>query len=99
VKAGQAGQLSHALILNPYLVIKRLHERGHLGLTEDKYNALVERAIEIGATDLDDDDDYEEEEGKNEEAAPANIDRPRRAASKTRQGKGQKATAQKRKAA
>jgi hypothetical protein len=54
VKEGQAGQLSHALILNPYLVIKRLYESGTPGVTRDKYNALIERAIEIGAADLDD---------------------------------------------
>jgi hypothetical protein len=49
VKAGQAGQLSHVLILNPYLVIERLHKAKTPGLTPDKYNAFIERAIEIGA--------------------------------------------------
>ncbi|QEL25530.1 hypothetical protein FQV39_25260 [Bosea sp. F3-2] len=53
VKPGQAGPLSHALILNPYLVIKALHDAGNVGITQDKYNALVERAIDIGAGDLD----------------------------------------------
>jgi hypothetical protein len=52
-KEGQAGPLSHALIMNPYLVIKLLYESGQPGLSKEKYNALVERAIEIGATDLD----------------------------------------------
>lgn len=55
IKGGQAGHLSHALILNPYLVIKKLHNDKHPGLSQEKYDALVERAIEIGATDLDDD--------------------------------------------
>lgn len=52
VRPGQAGPLSHALILNPYHVIRRLHEAKYPGLTQDKYNALVERAIEIGADDI-----------------------------------------------
>ena len=62
IREGQAGPLSHALILNPYLVIKKMHEAGKAGLSKEKYSALVERAIEIGATDLDDnylDDDEE----------------------------------------
>ena len=50
VKGGQAGPLSHALIFNPYFVIRRLRESGHAGVSKDKFNALVERAIEIGAT-------------------------------------------------
>jgi hypothetical protein len=49
VKAGQAGPLSHALILNPYKVIERLHEAKTPGLSAEKYNAFIERAIEIGA--------------------------------------------------
>jgi hypothetical protein len=60
VKGGQAGQLSHALIMNPYLVIKKLHQEKHVGLSQEKYDALVERAVEISATDLD--DDYLKEE-------------------------------------
>ena len=60
VKEGQAGPLSHALILNPYLVIKKLKESGNTGVSNEKYNALVERAIEIGAKDLD--DNFEDEE-------------------------------------
>lgn len=55
VRPGQAGPLSHALILNPYLVIKKLYEDGNTGVSKEKYNALTERAIEIGA-DLDGDD-------------------------------------------
>jgi hypothetical protein len=35
------------LILNPYLVIKRLHEAGAAGNSQEKYNALVERAIDL----------------------------------------------------
>lgn len=52
LKEGPSGPMSYALILNPYLVIRRHKQQGHPGVREDKYNALVERAIEIGAADL-----------------------------------------------
>ncbi len=63
VKEGQSGPLSHALIFNPYLVIKKLYQDKHPGISKDKFNALTERAIEIGADDLD--------EPKPEEPKPA----------------------------
>ncbi len=53
LKEGPSGPLSYALIWNPYLVIKRHQESGTPGVRADKYNALLARAIEIGATDLD----------------------------------------------
>jgi hypothetical protein len=49
IKAGQAGPLSHALVLNPYRVIERLYAAKTPGLTVEKYNAFIERALEIGA--------------------------------------------------
>ena len=49
VKEGQAGPLSHALILNPYLVIQELYDAGTHGIPRDKMNALYERGLEIGA--------------------------------------------------
>lgn len=52
LKEGPSGPMSYALILNPYLVIRRHKHQHHPGVREDKYNALVERAIEIGAADL-----------------------------------------------
>lgn len=52
VAGGSSGAMSYALILNPYLVIRRLHEKGTSGLRKDKYNALMERAGEIGAEDF-----------------------------------------------
>ncbi|MGI4748205.1 MAG: hypothetical protein ACRYFY_19490 [Janthinobacterium lividum] len=52
VAGGSSGAMSYALILNPYLVIRRLYERGTPGLRQDKYNALMERAGEIGAEDF-----------------------------------------------
>ncbi len=51
-QGGASGAMSYALILNPYLVIRRLHDLKTPGMREDKYNALVERAGEIGADDF-----------------------------------------------
>nr|WP_194229706.1 hypothetical protein [Methylobacterium oryzae] len=70
IKSGQAGPLSHALIYNPYHVIKKLYAEGHPGITNDRYNALMERAIEIGADDLDDEVD-DHDEGDSTTATPA----------------------------
>lgn len=53
LKPGPAGSYSYALVFNPYLVIKQLKDAKHAGITESKYNALQERALEIGAEDLD----------------------------------------------
>ena len=53
LQPGPSGPMSYALIFNPYLVIRRHHDQGHPGVREDKYNALIERAGEIGATDFD----------------------------------------------
>lgn len=49
LKPGSSGDMSYALIWNPYLVIKDLRDR----ISEDNYNTLVARAIEITADDLD----------------------------------------------
>jgi hypothetical protein len=48
LKSGPSGPASYALLLNPYRVIKRHYEEKTPGLREDKYNALVARAAEIG---------------------------------------------------
>ena len=53
IKAGASGEMSYALIINPYLVIRKLMQEKHPGIRVDKYNALMERAGEISATDLD----------------------------------------------
>jgi hypothetical protein len=53
VKAGSFGELSYVLFWNPYHVIRSHHEQGHV--REDKWQALVFRASEIGADDLDED--------------------------------------------
>jgi hypothetical protein len=53
IKEGPSGPMSYALILNPYLVIRRHMQQGHPGVRADKYNAIIQRAGEIGAADLD----------------------------------------------
>jgi len=53
IKEGPSGSMSYAIIFNPYLVIRRLRNKKHPGVREDKYNALMERAGEISAGDLD----------------------------------------------
>lgn len=52
IEAGPSGKMSYALILNPYLVIRRLYGQGHPGVLRDKYNALMQRAAETSATDF-----------------------------------------------
>jgi hypothetical protein len=48
LKSGPSGPESYALIWNPYLIIRRYHEQKKPGLREDKFNALLVRALEIG---------------------------------------------------
>lgn len=60
VREGSSGKLSHAVIMNPHLVIKKLYEAKDLGVTKEKYEALVERAKEIGSVDFDEDEDEDE---------------------------------------
>lgn len=55
VKPGPLGDLSYAVIYNPYHVIKRAYLAGKVH--ENKWQALVIRANEVGAFDLDDIDD------------------------------------------
>lgn len=55
LKSGPLGDMSYAIFFNPYHVIKRAYLKG--AVQEDKYRALVIRANEIGAFDLDDIDD------------------------------------------
>jgi hypothetical protein len=52
-KPGPSGLLSYAIIWNPYHVIARQHEAKHPGVTEEAFNALRARSVEIGAKDLD----------------------------------------------
>ena len=50
-KPGPAGPCQYVLLLNPYAAVKALREKAWL--QEDTYTALFQRALEIGATDLD----------------------------------------------
>ena len=52
VQPGPSGEMSYALIYNPYCIIKRHFKNKNLGISTDLYNALAARAIEIGADDL-----------------------------------------------
>ncbi|ANL68474.1 hypothetical protein AMC82_PB00310 (plasmid) [Rhizobium phaseoli] len=51
-KNGAAGRYSHAVILNPHKIIRSLYEAGHEGVVKEKYEALVERATEVGSDDF-----------------------------------------------
>ncbi|MGH7093036.1 MAG: hypothetical protein ACREFB_05825 [Stellaceae bacterium] len=53
VKSGPVGELSYALFWNPYHVVRKHYEAGRV--IEAKWHALVVRANEIGATDIDQD--------------------------------------------
>jgi len=55
VKPGPLGDLSYALVYNPYHVIKRAYLGGKVH--ENKWQALVIRSNEVSAFDLDDIDD------------------------------------------
>lgn len=55
VKAGKSGPISHVLIWNPHRVIRWHHGRKTAGLVEANFNALLERALDIGANDMLDD--------------------------------------------
>lgn len=75
LKSGPLGEMSYAVFFNPYHIIKRAYLKGLVA--EDKYRALVIRANEIGAFDLDDIDDNgvliveDEDEDEEEEKKPA----------------------------
>jgi hypothetical protein len=49
---GASGPYSHVLLINPYLVIKKLKSHGAEKIVTAKLNALIARASEIGADDL-----------------------------------------------
>jgi hypothetical protein len=52
LKGGPSGPASYALIFNPYKVIEWHHQQGTPGLRADRYNALMERATEVGDDSL-----------------------------------------------
>jgi len=51
VKPGSMGELSYALFWNPYHVVRKHHEAGRVH--EAQWHALIVRANEIGAKDID----------------------------------------------
>jgi len=71
LKPGPLGDLSYAVFYNPYYVVKRAYLKGQF--QERKWHALVIRANEVGAFDLDDLDDDGNliPEADEEEAKPA----------------------------
>lgn len=52
IKPGKFGPISHVIIWNPHYIIRDHHDRGTPGLVEATYNALIDRALEIGAQDM-----------------------------------------------
>ena len=81
LKSGPLGDMSYAIFFNPYHVIKRAYLKGDV--QEDKYRALVIRANEIGAFDLDDIDDSggliipkDDDEGEEKRPLKRKIIRP-----------------------
>lgn len=52
VKAGRSGPISHVIIWNPHRVIRWHHSQKTPGLVEANFNALLERALDIGANDM-----------------------------------------------
>lgn len=53
VKSGPSGPLSYALIWNPYEVAEAHHRKKTAGMRDDLFHALLQRANEIKADDLD----------------------------------------------
>lgn len=53
-RPGAMGDLHYVIIFNPYHVIRRHYEAKHPAITEARYTALMARAHEIGADDMDD---------------------------------------------
>lgn len=58
IKPGKAGPISHVLIWNPHHIIRWHHWRKTPGLMEGTYNALLDRALELGALDMIDPIDF-----------------------------------------
>ncbi len=52
IKPGKAGAISHVLIWNPHYMIRWHHINKTPGMLEGTYNALLDRAIELGANDI-----------------------------------------------
>lgn len=82
IKPGKSGPISHVLIFNPHLVIRWHHAQKTPGLSEGMFNALIDRALEIGAKDVHEDGpDFPPNFNANPAVkAKPTLRRPRRAA-------------------
>lgn len=54
IRPGTSGPISHVILWNPHWVIRWHRSQQTPGLVEANFNALLERAIEIGAKDMTD---------------------------------------------
>jgi hypothetical protein len=52
IKPGKAGPITYVIVWNPHYAIREHHEKKTPGLMEGTYNALLDRALEIGAKDM-----------------------------------------------
>jgi hypothetical protein len=52
IKPGKSGPMGNAIIWNPHYVIRYLHHIKTPGMTEASFNALMETALDVGATDM-----------------------------------------------
>lgn len=52
VAPGRSGPLGHAIIWNPHYILRWHHHIRTPGLTAASYNALIETALEVGATEM-----------------------------------------------
>ncbi|MUT27305.1 hypothetical protein A9K71_23385 [Mesorhizobium sp. WSM3873] len=52
-KPGVSGNLHYVQLWNPYRAVKHHRDQNTPGFRHELYNTLVERALDIGATDLD----------------------------------------------
>jgi hypothetical protein len=52
IKPGKSGPITYVIIWNPHYAIRWHYEQKTRGLLEGTYNALLDRALEIGAKDM-----------------------------------------------
>jgi hypothetical protein len=52
VKPGSYGPITFVLLWNPHIIIREHYAKSTPGLTEGTYNALLARALDIGALDM-----------------------------------------------
>jgi hypothetical protein len=52
IKPGNSGPISHVLILNPHWIIRWHHHNKTPGMKEGNFNALLSKAVDVGANDM-----------------------------------------------